>query len=263
MCGWVWRFWRLRVDEGVELVLVEKVVFAEGLETFEGSGCGDAVMEQFERHEGDQSGDDLQAHGLGVLGHEAFEFEVLFDPFEEQLDLPSPFVEGGDVAGRALPVFGQEDQFLGALFVVVDDAAQGLWILVLALALVADDVVLEDAVGRIDAALQGLQEQVGFGTGDEAAAGIVQLGPETGIDVGLVEDVAGLGLDRHLPSQGLVMQARRGDLEEGWALSVGVEHQVELDGGVVDPEGGPAMAPGRERDHGDVEAAQGLLGLAR
>ena len=36
--------------------------------------------------------------------------QVLFDPFEEQLDLPTSFVEFADDDGRNFEIIGQEDQ---------------------------------------------------------------------------------------------------------------------------------------------------------
>ena len=58
------------------------------------------------------------------------------------------------------------------------------------------------------------------------------------------------------------MQPRRGDLEEGGALLVGIEQQVQLDRRVVGSEGGPAVHLGGQRDHGAVQDAQDLTGLA-
>ena len=45
-------------------------------------------MQFFEQHIGDQSGDDLKSDGFGVSGQEAFDLQVLLDPFEEQFDFP-------------------------------------------------------------------------------------------------------------------------------------------------------------------------------
>jgi hypothetical protein len=49
-----------------------------------------------------------------VLGsaEEAFDAEMLFDPFEEQLHLPAALVEGADGRGRELEVVRQEYQRL-------------------------------------------------------------------------------------------------------------------------------------------------------
>ncbi len=64
----------------------------------------------------------------GVLGgaEEALDAQVLFDPFEEQLDLPAAFVEPGDGERRQGEVVGQEDEGFAGLRVAVLDAAEGV-----------------------------------------------------------------------------------------------------------------------------------------
>ena len=62
----------------------------------------------------------------GVLGgaEEAFDLEVLLDPFEEQLDLPAAFVKLGDGERRHGEVVGQEGQGLAGFRIVEFDAAE-------------------------------------------------------------------------------------------------------------------------------------------
>jgi hypothetical protein len=55
------------------------------------------------QHAGDQGGQDLRAHSTLGSAHKPAQLQMLFDPFEEQLDLPTSFVEVRDITlGRTL-----------------------------------------------------------------------------------------------------------------------------------------------------------------
>jgi hypothetical protein len=53
---------------------------------------------------------------------------VLFDPFEEQFDLPALFVYMCDGERRKDEVVGQKLQSLAGFGIAIDDAAQLLWV---------------------------------------------------------------------------------------------------------------------------------------
>ena len=53
-------------------------------------------------------GPDLSLHRVGRGAEKRFDAEVLFDPFEEQFDLPTGFVELRDGQCRQGEVVGQE-----------------------------------------------------------------------------------------------------------------------------------------------------------
>jgi hypothetical protein len=64
---------------------------------------------------GDEGDPDLTEDGIGGIAEEALDLEVLLDPFEEQLDLPSTAVDLGDGGrGERLGV-GEEDIVLAGL----------------------------------------------------------------------------------------------------------------------------------------------------
>ena len=63
------------------------------------------VSEQEEIGHGDP---DLSHHGIFRGSQEGFDFEMLFDPFEEKLHLPTSFVKLGDGPGGKDEVVGQE-----------------------------------------------------------------------------------------------------------------------------------------------------------
>jgi hypothetical protein len=58
------------------------------------------------------SGPDLNFDGVGGCSKEAFDTQVLFDPFKKQFDLPALVIDRGDSGGRDLKIVGEEDESL-------------------------------------------------------------------------------------------------------------------------------------------------------
>ena len=67
---------------------------------------------------------DLGQYGIARSPEEDFDFQVLLDPLEEQLDLPALFVDRRNRSGRQMEVIGQKDLVFAGLWVAVADAAQ-------------------------------------------------------------------------------------------------------------------------------------------
>jgi hypothetical protein len=65
-------------------------------------------MQDAQQHEGDQRNINLDAHGIFAAPEKAADFEVLLEPFEQQLDIPALLIELGDLGGRPLEVVGQQ-----------------------------------------------------------------------------------------------------------------------------------------------------------
>ena len=76
-----------------------------GASLVHGSG---GLAEQAEQQIGDQGGVNLGFDGVFGSPEEAFDLEVLLDPFEQQFDLPALLVECCDLAGRAVVIIGDE-----------------------------------------------------------------------------------------------------------------------------------------------------------
>ena len=125
---------------------------------------------------------------------------MLFDPSKQQLDLPAFAVERSDLGGRSPDVVTQDGEQT-AVLAAQDDATQEDRQTGALLRVEIDNPVAFNpgllAVMLADWA-QGepTQPDVALGTGDKAAAGVVQLAPPGVIDIGLVEDVSATRLDR-------------------------------------------------------------------
>src|SRR5882762_2411718 len=119
--------------------------------------------------------------------------QMLLDPLEEQLDLPSALVEGADGRGRQTELIGEEHQGFPRLGIAQPDAPQVLGVMLAGVVtverdgLIADDPRRPVGRGRIDA--MGIH--VRFGAGDEEGAGEMQPMEAGEIDVAAIHDVDG------------------------------------------------------------------------
>ena len=134
----------------------------------------------------------------GILGgaEEGLDAQVLFDPFEEQLDPPAVAVEFGDGECREGEVVGEELEGGLRVGVAVGDTAQGLRVVGGGVLAGEDNGLVTDEAGRsinlmgIPAAIADIglvpdhEEGGGQGQGEQALE----------VEVGAVHDVDGAGL---------------------------------------------------------------------
>jgi hypothetical protein len=66
----------------------------------------------------------LGSHGVLAGAEECFDPQVLFDPFEEQLDLPAPFVDRCDDLCGQIEVIGQKGKALPSLCIKETDTPE-------------------------------------------------------------------------------------------------------------------------------------------
>lgn len=73
-------------------------------------GCCEPSFGEPDEKEGDDG--DIELYPDGILGasEECFDVQVLLDPFEEQLDLPTLLVKCGDLLGRAAHVVRDQNE---------------------------------------------------------------------------------------------------------------------------------------------------------
>ena len=172
----------------------------------------------------------------GILGGtvEGFDTQVLFNPFEEQLDLPAIAVEFGDgVCGQG-KVVGEEIERLVCLWVAVFDASQWLWVVGGGADTGQDNgLVTEQAGGFIDrsrvtAAVAG----IGLGPDNEEGGGDSQGEQALEIEVGAVHDVAGTRLGDEQVEDVDIVQFAVGEMDKGGDIAAQVQQGMQFDGGV-------------------------------
>ena len=94
---------------------------------------------------------------------------MLFDPFEEQLDLPTALVDLGDGERRLGEIVGQEDQSVAVFFVVESDASELLGVIPFGVEAVEHgDLVALQPCGLVHGLrIEPMEVQVASGPGDE------------------------------------------------------------------------------------------------
>ena len=150
-------------------------------------------------HEVNAQGDpDLGAHGVLCGAEEGFDSEVLFDPFEEQFDLPTAFVNGCNGSGGQFKVIGEKDQPLAGLRIDIADTPKLFWIITFALpSAQADRLVASKPGGFIDSSgLEHTELGVAFCADNKEClclfnaiqTGEVEIAPIKNVDVPRIED---------------------------------------------------------------------------
>jgi len=101
---------------------------------------------------------------------------VLFDPLEEQLDLPARLVERTDGACRQDELVGEKDERLGGFGILETDAAQMIGVMPLAVvAIESDGLVTDDPGAAIDGSrIDAMGVEIRLGAGYKEGAGLMQ-----------------------------------------------------------------------------------------
>ena len=81
-------------------------------------------MEPLEQEDSDQGCPNLNAESVLAGSDERFDFEILFEGFEKDFDLPAFFVDAGDGAGGEVHVVGHQNQRIVSLNADRDAAKQ-------------------------------------------------------------------------------------------------------------------------------------------
>jgi len=152
-------------------------------------------------HEVNAQGDpDLGSHGVVACSEERFYAEVLFDPFEEQLDLPAAFVDGGDGNGRMSEMIRKEAESFPRLRIDITDSAQRHGVVAFSLPCAQpDSLVATQSCRFVDSpGLQNVELGVALGANHEVA--VCDLDPKktTEVEVASVEHIDASSLDGHL-----------------------------------------------------------------
>lgn len=131
---------------------------------------------------------------------ERFDAQMLFDPLEEQLDLPTTAVKLGDGQCRQCEVVGEKDQSLCGLGIFEPYPPE--W-LIETLARIEDGeydgLVADQALGSVHfVGVAALDFEIGLGPSDKEAARFAQSTQAFEVDVSAVHDIEGARLGQQL-----------------------------------------------------------------
>src|SRR5437667_9642575 len=124
---------------------------------------------------------------------------MLFDPAEEQLDLPATPIESGDSQSRQLEVVGEKDQSPLAFGIVEGDAAERVRIGARRpIASQGNRVIAAQARGTIHfSSLAARAVEIPFAADHEERAALSESIEALVIDVGAIHNIEGSWLDGH------------------------------------------------------------------
>ncbi len=150
---------------------------------------------------------------------------MLFDPFEEQFDLPAAAIKLRDGQRRQVEIVGQEDQVLVVFGIVEFDTPQVLRVILgLVVSGQRNSLVAAQAGGFVDGAgIDSAAGQIGFAPNDEKRLCLMQDEPASKIGEAPIHDVEAAGFgDQEIEYIDLVHLAVA-DVDERWNIAAQVE----------------------------------------
>ena len=196
---------------------------------------------------------------------------MLFDPLEEQFDLPATAIEFGDRECRRSEIVGQEDQRLVGPRILEADATQWRVEILARIETGEHDRLIADQAGRaIDRMrVATLDAEIGFAAGNEEALCQVKARQSLEVEKPPVHDVERTRLGQQLVEDVDLVQLAIADVDEARDIAAQIEQRVQLDGRL----GGAKWRPRKHRqaqiDGGGIECVncvvqfdpKGLFGI--
>ena len=206
---------------------------------------------------------DLRLHRVLAGAVEGLDPQVLFEPFEKQLDLPTGLVDFRDDDGLDLEVVGEEDQGLSGLGIQIADASKISRVVRLGFRTIeADDLVGPQARGLDHRARRpDIEARVRLCPGHEEGPGRVDAGQPEEIQISTVHHIEGSRFEDD-PVQSLhVVDLPLGDRNECGNRTLQVDHGVNLDRRLRSTEPGPRKKVHAQVDHRSVQGVDDLIDL--
>src|SRR6516162_6642156 len=207
----------------------------------------------------------LGAHGIFAGTVESFDPQMLFDPFEEQLDLPARAVDLRYRQRRQAEVVGQKYQRLTRLGIAIADAANHLGIGALNIETVQNHRLVETQTGAFvhEARIPSSAAEILPRASDKESPVLVDPVQSSKIQVSSVHNVEGTGLVGELVQNIDVVDTAGCDNKFRRDVALQVEQGMQLDAAFASPEGGPGKQRQAQVDGGGVQGIGGLLDFGR
>jgi len=198
-----------------------------------------------------------------VLGSaiEGFDSKMLFDPFEEQLDLPPGLVQQGDGQSRHAEVVRQEHEFLARRRIGVPDAAQSVGITATRVKTFQSNRLIEmQAQALLDRmGIASTELRIGFGSGDEESTVAMNTMKPGKIQIAPVHDVEGSRFEGQIVEDVDVVNLAGGNNDKGRNASLQIQQGMQFDRSFVLSELGPREQGQAEIDRRGIQSEGGLL----
>ena len=204
---------------------------------------------------------DLGFHRVFGVAIEAFDMEVLFDPFEEEFDAPTGTIELRDGECGQFKVVGEEDEFAMMLGIVETYSTKRFWVEERgAWTGEYNSGITTESGGVIDGSVFTAAEvEIGFGPSDEEGFGGLKAIESFEIDVSSIHDIVGSWFDRKMIEYGHIMRFALGNVDKTGDAATEIKECVQFDSRFTTPK----LCPGKEReaevDGGGVECVDGFV----
>lgn len=141
----------------------------------------------------------LSSHGVLGCAEKCFNAQVLFDPLEEQFDLPTAFVDGRDIMCRQVEVIRQEDQTLSSFGIKETDTSE--FFRVVSLTFVSaqpNGLIAAQAAGLVDwTRLIQAESHITFCSDNKVGVRTLNSKESGKVKVSAVEDIDASGFKEH------------------------------------------------------------------
>jgi len=208
-----------------------------------------------------ESDPDLGAHGVFGRAIERLDAQVLFDPLEEEFDLPAALVDRGNRKSGEIEVVCKKDQLFSGFRIEITDTAQPPGKVPLALfGLEADGLVAPQAGRFIDRPrFEDIETCVALGADHEIRTGRLDSEQSGEIEIATIKNVDASGLVIDLIHEVDVVDRTVGDPHEYGDWAGEIDLSVKLDRRF----GGSEMRPGKDRqaqiDGGSINGINHLV----
>jgi len=155
---------------------------------------------------------------------------MLFDPFEEQLDLPTATIKIGDALSRQIEVVGQKDQRF-ALGIFDLYAPDRRWEMLLRIKASQRTQLVADDAGRAVCRqrVSTREAQIRLGSRHEETACLVQAMQPSEVEIAAIHDVERACLGNDLVEDVHIVQLAVADVDEAGDVATQVEQRMQLD----------------------------------
>ena len=198
---------------------------------------------------------DLGAHGVRTGAIKGFDAQMLFDPFEEQFDLPAAPIQLSDGQSRHSKIVGQEDQPLAGFGIAIADTSQRIGILVLGTQTGPHHGLVKAQTGGFGhgPGVAAGAAEVFLGAGDKESPGLMEAMEPGEVEIAAIHDIEGTGFPDQLVEDVDVVNTARRDNDDGGKVALQGQQRVQFDGGLVPPKRGPRKQREAQVNGGGVQ----------
>ena len=174
---------------------------------------------------------DLRLDGVLAVAQKLLDAKVLFDPLEEQFDLPTILVKCGDCQRGQNKIVGQEDESLFCLGIFETNAAQILWVMLSGIKAVELHRLIADhartAVGALRVDSFGVH--VCLGASHKERTGQIHCVESFEIQIPAIHDIKGAWLGRQEVEDVDFVHLAVADMDKRWDCTAQIQQRVQFD----------------------------------